>query len=109
MDDLIYYLSKSQPVDVKGTCRGITEFRAFIDLDYVHVRFIVFSRPVGFGFGLDKPRCSLDACDFEAGSGVAHLEGAPAYFNSVYARIVADINLATLEGEGRFILLDLPD
>ena len=52
------------------------------------------------GIRLDRDACEFSKADFENGSGVVHIEGALT-LDYVKVRCIADINLKTLEGNGR--------
>jgi hypothetical protein len=109
MREIIDQLTGPQPVDVKARHRTAKQLRQAIEREYVGLRFLALGRPE-FGVRLDRQACSIDECDFDSGTGVVHLEGEGSYgggyvgadyVGSIRLRFMADIDLATLEGEGR--------
>jgi hypothetical protein len=70
-----------------------------IDLGYVHIKFTNTRGGTELGVRLDRAACDLSQASFENQSGTVHLVG-ELILNYVKVRCVADIDLATLEGQG---------
>jgi uncharacterized protein YbdZ (MbtH family) len=73
-----------------------------IDRGYVHVKFKDTKGGTELGIRLKRDSCDFSRSDFEAQTGVAHVEG-KAKLDYVMVRCIADIDLATLEGTGRLV------
>jgi hypothetical protein len=73
--------------------------------DYVHIKFKDTKGGTELGVRLDKDACDLSDADLEGGTGTIHLEG-ELRLDFIRVRCVADIDLKTLEGEGRLVKLD---
>lgn len=99
MNKLVEQLTKKQPIIGGGNFKGLEAFKEQIDKDYV---FIKFTEPYGsldLAIHPDKETSSWEDADFENGTGTVHLEGEVG-LNYVKCRLIADVNLDTLEGEG---------
>lgn len=75
-------------------------FKEAVDRNYVHIKFTRTKGGTELGIRLDRDACEFSKADFENGSGVVHVEGALT-LDYVKVRCIADINLETLEGNGR--------
>lgn len=106
MSDLVQRLSQG---DHKITYRprgddARSELRAAIERDYVHVLFTETRGGTELGFRPDRERSELSGANWEAGEGTVHLEG-DLKLDGVPVRCVADLDLATVEGTGRLVVL----
>jgi uncharacterized protein YbdZ (MbtH family) len=75
-------------------------FKEAIDRNYVHIKFTKTKGGTELGVRLDREACDFSQADFDKGSGKVHVEG-NLTLDYVRVRCIADIDLATLEGEGR--------
>lgn len=81
----------------------VEAFEAAIGRDYVHVLFTGTEGGTELGFPIDDDASNWDDADFDSGTGTVHLEG-DLELNFVPVRCVADIDLETLEGEGKLVV-----
>ncbi|MGH9348423.1 MAG: MbtH domain protein [Vicinamibacterales bacterium] len=101
MDDLVRRLSEGQH-DIEIVLRAgrtADALKACIDRRFVHVKFTGTRGGTELGVPLDMDRCDVDAADWERGAGRVHLEG-PLTLNFVKVRCLADVDLASLAGNG---------
>jgi uncharacterized protein YbdZ (MbtH family) len=80
--------------------KTVRRFQEAIDRDYVHIKFTNTRGGTELGVRLDRSSCDFTGADFESGAGMAHIEG-ELTLDYVKVRCIAEINLETLEGEGR--------
>jgi hypothetical protein len=98
MNDLVKRLSTGQhPVEAGRPEKNAKAFKECIDRDYVHIMFK--NTETELGTQLNRSNCDFSGCDFESGTGSAHLEGG-LILNYDKVKVVADIDLATMEGTG---------
>jgi hypothetical protein len=105
MDELTKRLSTDQPVEVGGPQATLAELRK--RLDEIGRAFIKFTETRGgtdLGISVDKDACDDSAADFDHGTGTVHIEGT-LILNEDPVRCIADIDLATLKGTGRLVLV----
>ena len=77
----------------------VNALKEAIDNGYVRIKFTETKGGTELGFKLDKDASDLKAANFEAGSGKVRLVGGLTLdYHKV--RCIADIDLATLEGQG---------
>lgn len=81
-------------------------FKGAIDRNYVHIKFTGIKGGTELGVRLNPDTCDFSNADFECGTGTVHLEGALT-LDYVPVRCVADINLATLEGRGHLVKVEV--
>src|SRR5688572_15387898 len=81
------------------------ELKEAIERKYVHVLFTETQGGTELGFPLDEARSNLSGASWDAGEGSVHLEG-ELKLDGVRVRCVADIDLSTVEGQGRLVVLD---
>jgi uncharacterized protein YbdZ (MbtH family) len=74
-------------------------FKEAIDRNYVHIKFTKTKGGTELGARLDREACDFSQADFDQESGTAHIEG-DLTLDYVRVRLIADIDLATLEGKG---------
>lgn len=82
-----------------------SNFKERIDMGHVHIEFTDSIGGTDVGVRLDPAAIDLSSADFEAEQGTVHLEGTLT-LNYVPVRCVADINLATLQGQGHLVSLE---
>jgi hypothetical protein len=87
-----------------GTAGRLAELKAAIERQYVLLEFTGTRGGTELGLPLDRAACQLAGADFENGSGRIHLEG-ELKLDYVAVRMVADLDLATLDGAGRLSVL----
>jgi hypothetical protein len=106
MNELTERLTIDQPVVVGGPDPSVEELRR--RLDEIGLAFIKFTETRGgtdLGVQVDREACDVSAADFEQGSGTVHVEGT-LILNDDPVRCIADIDLATLKGTGRLMVVD---
>jgi hypothetical protein len=106
MDELTQRLSTNQPVVIGGLSPSSTDLRHRMD-EYGNV-FIKFTETRGgtdLGVYLERDACDFGDADFDAATGRIHVEGT-LILNDDPVRCIADIDLATLSGTGRLVLVD---
>jgi hypothetical protein len=107
MDDLVQRLSEgNHKVVVGGPQATLEEFRRRVeDMSYVFIKFIETRGGTDLGVRVDKSATRSDGASFENATGTVHVEGTLT-LNYVKVRCVADIDLATLQGTGRLVVLE---
>jgi len=107
MDDLVERLSQGEhPIEVGGTKPTLENLKERVgDMGYVFIKFTGTRGGTDLGVRVDKQATDLSKADFERCSGVAHIEGTLT-LNYVKVRCVADIDLATLTGNGHLVALE---
>ncbi|MFI2352091.1 hypothetical protein ACH492_34895 [Streptomyces sp. NPDC019443] len=106
MDELTQRLSAEQPVAVGGPKPTLEELRVRLeDIGTVFVKFTGTRGGTDLGIRLDREASDLAGADFDKGSGTVHIEGT-LILNDDPVRCVADIDLATLEGTGRLVVVE---
>ncbi len=102
MDELVARLCKGKHPIKAGLLSGKTAeaFQKRIEGGYVHIEFTKTQGGTILGMELDMEASDLSKADFEGQSGNVHLVGS-LVLNYEEVRCIADIDLATLEGEGR--------
>jgi hypothetical protein len=106
MDDLTKRLSLSQPVVVGGPEPSAEELQR--RLEDIGVAFIKFTETRGgtdLGVRVDRAACDSSAASFDEKSGTVHVEGT-LILNDDPVRCIADIDLATLKGTGRLVVIE---
>jgi hypothetical protein len=106
MDDLTRRLSDGpHPVTVGGPQPSLEDLQRRVEeLGYVFVKFTETQGGTDLGVRLDRSASDTSAADFGAGTGSLHLEGT-LYLNDDPVRCIADIDLATLNGTGRLVVV----
>jgi hypothetical protein len=106
MNELTERLTKDQPVVVGGSQPTLEDLRHRVEeLEYAFVKFTETQGGTDLGLSLDRAACDVSKADFEQGSGAVHLEGT-VILNGDPVRCLADIDLATLKGNGHLVLVD---
>ena len=106
MNDLVKRLSEgSHPVEVSlRPERTIKLFREMLDREYLLIKFTQTKGGTELGFKLDKARSDLTQADLEAQTGRLRVCG-ELTLDYVPVRVVADIELPSLEGQGHLEIL----
>lgn len=106
MNDLVKRLSEgSHPVEVSlRPERTIKLFREMLDREYLLIKFTQTKGGTELGFKLDKERSDLTQADLEAQTGKLRVCG-ELTLDYVPVRVVADIELPSLEGQGHLEIL----
>ncbi len=101
-DDLVDRLCAGRhPVEITLRPESTVEaFKASIDRGYVHVKFTDTKGGTELGVRLIREATQIEQADFAGGTGNVHLEGSLT-LNYRDVHCLADINLATLTGEGQ--------
>lgn len=103
MSDLVKRLSSGPHPLVFGRAGApdrVAELKAAIDRKYVLLEFTETRGGTELGVPLDLAACDLSTADFARGEGRVHLEG-ELRLDYVPVRLVADVDLATLQGRGQ--------
>jgi hypothetical protein len=105
MDELVQQLSiAAQPVTASRV-NSATELKRSIDRGYVLIKFINTQGGTELGIPLDDTVTDLSTADFEQGTGTVHLAG-NLVLNYTKVRCIADVDVATLIGEGHLEVLE---
>ena len=106
MDELTQRLSSDQPVTVGGPDPSVAELRKRLeDIGTVFVKFTETRGGTDLGIRLDREASDLSKADFDSGHGSVHVEGT-LILNDDPVRCIADIDLQTLNGTGRLVVVD---
>jgi Core binding factor beta subunit len=105
MDELTQRLSSDQPVAVGGPKPTLEELRTRLEeIGTVFVKFTETRGGTDLGIRLDRTASDLSGADFDQASGTVHIEGT-LILNDDPVRCIADIDLATLNGTGRLVVV----
>jgi hypothetical protein len=107
MDDLVQRLSEgSHIVAVGGPRPTLKEFKMRVEeMGYVFIKFLGTRGGTDIGVRVDKDATNTENASFEQATGSVHVEGTLT-LNYVKVRCVADIDIATLRGTGRLVVLE---
>ncbi|GCE14870.1 MbtH domain protein [Tengunoibacter tsumagoiensis] len=107
MNDLVQRLSeREQQVVVGGPQATLPEFQKRVtEMGYVFIKFTETRGGTDLGVRVDKSATDVSKANFELGTGSVHVEGTLT-LNYVRVRCVADIDLASLQGTGRLLVLE---
>ncbi len=101
MNELTERLSTGDhPVTLGGpspSCEGLKH--RIDEIGWVHIKFTDTRGGTDLGIRLDREKTDLSEADFENGKGTLHVEGTLT-LNNDPVRLIADIDLATLDGTG---------
>ena len=105
-DELVTRLSQGDhPVEASlRPAKTVQALKERIDMGYVHIKFTGTRGGTELGVKLDPESINLTQADFEQGQGTVHLEGTLT-LNYVPVRCVAEIDLASLNGQGHLVPL----
>lgn len=105
MDELTQRLTVDQPVEVGGPTPTLGELRTRLEeIGTVFVKFTETRGGTDLGVRLDRAATDVAAADFGEGSGTVHIEGT-LILNDDPVRCIADLDLATLKGTGRLVVV----
>lgn len=104
MDELVQRLAEGEHPVVTQRYKSTDELKQAVDRGYVLVKFTDTRGGTELGLRLDQALTDLGRADFAQAAGVAHLVG-QLTLNYVKVRGVADIDLATLAGQGHLEIL----
>ena len=99
MDDLVQHLSTGRHPLVAARANSAADLRESIERGVVLLTFTDTGGGTELGVALDKQRSILDEADFAAEKGVVRLVGRLT-LNDESVELHADLDLATLKGEG---------
>ncbi len=107
MKNLVQYLSTgNHPIVVGGPQASSREFKKrLMELGHIFVKFTDTAGGTDLGVKIDKDATDLSQALFEQQKGTIHVEGTLT-LNYVKVRCIADIDLATLQGIGKLIMLE---
>jgi uncharacterized protein YbdZ (MbtH family) len=100
-DDLVGFLATgAHPVEAGlRPEKSVKRLREALERGFVHIKFTDTRGGTELGFELDRQSSDLSRADFERQTGRIHVEG-DLTLNYQKVRCVADLDLATLTGEG---------
>lgn len=104
MSNLVERLSNGRHAVSVESYKNLSELKDSIDRNFVLVNFTETKGGTQLGFALDQERASVDNADFQAATGTLHLEG-DLTLDFKPVRVVVDIDLNTLTGEGHLELM----
>src|SRR5262245_31828677 len=105
MSDLVQRLARGRHRLVYSRAGSSSDLRQAIGRNYVLLKFTETRGGTELGMSLDLPACRLDGASFEKGEGKIHLEGT-LKLDYVPVRMLADLDIASLEGEGQLVVED---
>ena len=107
MNDLVQRLATgSHPIEVSlRPERTLKLFKEMIDRNHVLIKFTQTRGGTELGVPLDKTRSDLTQANFDEGTGKVHICG-EITLDYVPVRVVADIDLPSLGGEGHLEILN---
>ena len=106
-DDLVGFLAAgAHPVEAGlRPEKTVKRLQEALERGFVHIKFTDTRGGTELGFELDRQASDLSRADFARETGRIHVEG-ELTLNYQKVRCVADLNLATLSGEGRLNRVD---
>ena len=105
MNELVERLTNGpQPIGA-GRSASPRELREQIERGFVLLKFTNTRGGTELGSRLDMGQTRLDGADFENGTGQVHLVG-NLTLNYDKVQLVADIDLASLQGTGHLVLIE---
>jgi hypothetical protein len=106
MDELTERLANDQPVTVGGPNPSVAELRRRVEeIGIVFIKFTQTRGGTDLGIRLDRTASDVSSADFDQSLGTAHVEGT-LILNDDPVRCIADIDLATLNGTGRLVVIE---
>jgi hypothetical protein len=104
MDELVQRLSQGDHPIVTHRADSAEELKESIERGYVLITFTDTRGGTELGVRLDEAATDLNGTDFEQATGTVHLAGTLT-LNYVQVRCVADVDLASLAGQGHLEIL----
>ena len=106
MNELVERLAKGDhPVIVGRGEDSPQELKQRIENGFVLIKFTDTQGGTELGVGLDPDATDVTGANFEAGTGPMHLVGYLT-LNYVHVRCVADLDLATMKGNGHLEIIE---
>ncbi len=105
MTDLVTRLAAGRHRIVYSRARSASDLKSAIDRGYVLLKFTQTRGGTELGIPLDASRCDVLGADFERSRGKVHLEG-ELRLDDVPVRMIADVDLSSLDGEGHLLILE---
>jgi hypothetical protein len=105
MDDLIQRLAEGTHPLQASRYHSAAELQQAIERGYVLVKFTDTRGGTELGLRLDRAALDLGQADFAQSAGTVHLAGGLT-LNYIKVRCVADIDVATLTGQGHLEILE---
>ncbi len=105
MDELVQRLAEGDHPLGTQRYKSADDLKQAIERNYVLVKFTDTRGGTELGLRLDNALTNLSETDFGQSRGTAHLVG-NLTLNYVKVRCVADVDIATLEGQGHLEILD---
>jgi Core binding factor beta subunit len=106
MNELTQRLTSDHPVVMGGSDPSVGELRERVEeKGYILLKFTKTRGGTELGFALDQDATDASDADFAQASGHVHVEG-DLVLNGDPVRCIADIDLATLKGTGRLVLVE---
>jgi hypothetical protein len=102
MNELVQRLSEGRHPVATERYKSAAELKERIDRGFVLVKFTGTQGGTELGVQLDAAETQLDKGDFQGATGTVRLAGGLT-LNYVKVKCVADIDLATLKGEGYLV------
>lgn len=107
MSNLVERLAQGRHRLIYSRSSSVSDLKKAIERNYVLLKFTQTRGGTELGMELDLPACQLAGADFEKAQGKIHLEG-ELKLDYVPVRMVADLDLGTLEGEGQLVIREEP-
>lgn len=104
MDDLVKHLARGRHPVVAARAKSPEDLKESIERGFVLLKFTETRGGTELGVELDKTRSVLDDADFATGQGRIRVVG-ELMLNYDRVELSADIDLATLKGEGSLTVL----
>lgn len=108
MNELVQRLTNGVHPIIAERSASAQELRQQIERGFVLLKFPNTRGGTELGSQLDMKQTRLDGADFESGTGNVHLVGSLT-LNYDKVTLVADIDLASLKGSGRLVLIEGAD
>lgn len=105
MDELVQRLAEGDHPVVTQRYTSAEELKQAIDRGYVLVKFTDTKGGTELGFRLDHTATDLSRADFSQATGSVHVVG-NLTLNYVKVRGVAEVDVATLAGQGHLEILE---
>lgn len=107
MSELVHRLAEGdhRVVARAGRDNTLEELKAAIEREYVHVKFTETRGGTELGFRLDPEHSDLSGGDLDKGTGKIRMAG-KINLDGVDVRVVSEIDLSSLEGQGHLEILE---
>lgn len=107
MNDLTHRLATGEhPVIMGGSSPSLHELRRRVaEIGYVSIKFTDTHGGTDLGFKVDTDATKFRDADFDQPTGTLHVEG-NLILNDDPVRVIADLDLETLNGTGHLVLLE---